>query len=89
VMHSAIGQWPDNCTIMGYAVRSDRYRYVAWYKGDYETRTNFDESAIEVEEFYNYEKDPLERKNLAKEPDYREIKREMKNFIKATVFGEF
>lgn len=86
VVASVIGKYPEDCTIMGYAVRSDRYRYVAWYEGNYENRTEFDAKAIEAEEFYDYEKDPLETRNLVEEPEYQTIKEEMKTHLKNMIW---
>ena len=38
---------------MGYSIRTERYRYTMWNKG------------IEGEEFYDYQTDPREFKNIA------------------------
>lgn len=55
----AVSQYP-RAKNMGYALRNDRYRYVAWYKdGD-----TSDPGNILVKELYDYKKDPLETVNL-------------------------
>lgn len=55
----AISQYPRG-KIMGYALRNDRYRYVAWYKGgDISSESN-----IMVKELYDYKQDPLETTNV-------------------------
>jgi arylsulfatase A-like enzyme len=54
---------------MGYAIRTDRYRYVEWYtwlkdenkKGDLLRR-----------ELYDHQTDPQENKNIANDPEYKE-----------------
>ena len=38
VMRSIIGRYPEDCTMMGYAVRNENYRYVAWVSGNFEDR---------------------------------------------------
>lgn len=55
----AISQYP-RAKIMGYALRNERYRYVAWYKeGDISSEAN-----IIYKELYDYKKDPLETANV-------------------------
>ena len=49
---------------MGYAVRTERHRYVEW--------RNSKTGTVEARELYDHQTDPNETKNLAKEPDQRE-----------------
>jgi hypothetical protein len=44
---------------MGYAVRTDRHRYVEW--------RNWNTDVVQARELYDHEKDHDENKNLAKE----------------------
>ena len=53
-MRSVIGRYPDDCTLMGYAVRNDRYRYIAWVSGNFEDRSSFNNDKIIMEELYDY-----------------------------------
>lgn len=54
--------------VMGYAIRSDRFRYVEW--------RHLESKAIVARELYDHAIDPGETKNLAPELDHREtIKR--------------
>ena len=46
--------------MMGYAVRNENYRYVAWVSGNFEDRSDFSKDEILMEELYDYERDPLE-----------------------------
>ncbi len=54
---------------MGYAMRTDRFRYVEWYKW------NKDNSRGEYlrTELYDHEEDPQENTNLAANPEYKEM----------------
>ncbi len=52
-------------SVMGYTLRTERYRYTMWDK------------TKEGEELYDYEKDPRELKNLAKEPGSAKLKEEL------------
>ena len=61
-MRSVIGRYPDDCTLMGYAVRNEKYRYVAWISGDFEDRSDFNNDEIVMEELYDYEIVHLKRK---------------------------
>jgi hypothetical protein len=64
---------------MGYSLRSDRYRYIEWHNGDYRKSKGYISGSIDAIEFYDYEKDPLETRNLANDPAYTEIIKKMKN----------
>jgi len=85
VKEYAVSQWPRGKT-MGYAIRDGRYRYVEWF-----TRLNstqpYDSDKIEGRELYDYEKDPLETRNLVGDPEYKAVaakmNRRMRNFFKA------
>jgi len=58
---------------MGWALRSPRYRYVEWRK----TMLNGNERTFGAKvlalELYDYEKDPLERENLAGRAEYSHV----------------
>ena len=49
-------------TVMGYSLRTERYRYTMWDK------------TLEGEELYDYDKDPRELRNLAADPGNAKLK---------------
>jgi len=77
VKNAALSQWPRNGK-MGYALRTDRYRYVEWRVGDYKKSKDYMHGKIAAVELYDYQKDPLETKNLAKEKEYTVIVKKLK-----------
>ena len=75
----AISQYPRKKgkeNYMGYALRSKQYRFVEWIK-DFRTTQKFDPLNVNAVELYDYEKDPLETKNLANDPAYKEVKEDL------------
>ncbi|MEW4922697.1 sulfatase [Algibacter sp. 2305UL17-15] len=67
---------------MGYAVRTDRYRYTEWHDNDYRSFKAYNESNIIARELYDYDKDPLETRNLVKDPAYNAVVSELKSTLK-------
>jgi arylsulfatase A-like enzyme len=63
----------------GIAIRTDRYRYVTWYKGGRSGDRHGQRFADEPSstELYDYERDPHERKNLSGHPEYKGIEKEL------------
>ncbi len=66
---------------MGYAVRTDRYRYTEWHN-NYKSYDTYSDENIVGYELYDYEKDPLETKNLVKKPAYEAIVTKLKAKLK-------
>jgi len=66
----AISQYPrdpqKSKSLMGYAYRSDRYRYVQWIEKDYKAGET--EGPVVAQELYDYEKDPEETVNIVDLP---------------------
>lgn len=58
-------QAPEHGPMMGYSMRTDRYRLTLWL-----TRKDGREVAAEL---FDYEKDPLEKANLAASPEYASV----------------
>jgi len=53
----------DGKKYMGYAMRTDRYRYIEWL--------NLESHALEEVELYDHEQDPQENQNIAKQTDQK------------------
>ncbi|EMI41326.1 sulfatase [Rhodopirellula sp. SWK7] len=65
--------------IWGVAIRTERYRYVAWYKGSYNKKRNGVRlnQPPQYTELYDYQTDPLEQFNLSGKPDYVDIEEQL------------
>ena len=70
----------ESTTIMGYSLRTERYRYTMWVH-DFTTRQLFSDRKICEEELYDYQKDPLETINVVAEKSYFKIKKELKKMM--------
>lgn len=62
----ALSQYPRGKGMMGYSMRTDRYRFTSWQKKD-----NWEE--VDARELYDHQKDPGEKVNLAGKPEYAGI----------------
>lgn len=70
----AVSQYPRNGDkVIGYAIRTDRYRYVAWFDKEFrKTGVTAADKPMAVE-LYDYQQDPDETVNLAAEPRERPV----------------
>jgi arylsulfatase A-like enzyme len=72
---AAVSQFPRNFEgrqIMGYAFRTERYRYVEWVDNRFFEDPKATGQRVAVE-LFDYHKDPEERENLAKNPEYAKV----------------
>jgi iduronate 2-sulfatase len=76
-----------NAGIMGYSMRNSRYRYTIWMKDKFRSTQPYNDAFVLGEELYDYEKDPLETKNIINEQDIQEIaadlRKKMKNYFQS------
>ncbi|BDS05075.1 iduronate-2-sulfatase [Oceaniferula spumae] len=76
---------------MGYAFRDKQYRYIVWVNGDKASDGTTTPAAelgdkVKAEELYDYKADPLETKNIIKDPEQAERVKALRatadNFLK-------
>ena len=68
----------------GIAIRTERYRYVAWYKG-WKKKGYIGARFLEDSDFielYDYKLDPLESRNRARDKDYKLIVKELDKLLR-------
>ncbi len=58
---AAFSQYPRGQDLMGYSMRTDRYRFTAWVNRK-------DHSKVDAIELYDHQNDPQENMNIAKDP---------------------
>ena len=63
--------------VMGYSIRTERYRYTIWMGNGFRSDRPFDPKLVVGQELYDYEKDPEERENLQARKDYAGVKQDM------------
>ena len=73
VKEFAISQYPRGSR-MGYSIRTKRYRYTAWFEIDYRNGEKATKKKQIAEELYDYQRDPYETTNHAKEKRYKSEK---------------
>jgi len=72
----AVSQYPRPDNIMGYTIRTDRYRYTEWIK-DYKSYQPYDAGKVVARELYDYRKDPNELVSEISNPAYKKIQDEL------------
>jgi len=61
---------PAKDGVMGWTLRTQRYRYIEWRRADLGADTPRVTDRVESVEFYDYDSDPVERRNLAGNADH-------------------
>jgi arylsulfatase A-like enzyme len=59
--------------VMGWTLRTPRYRYIEWRRADLSTDTPRITDQVESVELYDYQTDPQERENLADKTDHAAV----------------
>ncbi len=62
--------------LMGYSMRTDKYRYTVWVNS-FTSNDAFKEEKVYFKELYDYEKDPLEKVNVADDKQYAAISKDL------------
>ena len=81
---AAISQMTPNASkdgVMGWTLRTPRYRYIEWRRADLSTDNPRITDQVESVELYDYQTDPLERENLAGKPDHLAALKEQQNLF--------
>lgn len=82
----ALSQYPrKNGKLMGYSIRTERYRYTEWHGNNYCAATPYDTANIEAVELYDFKKDPNELKNHVNDKENIELVKQLKARLKAKV----
>ncbi len=68
---------------MGYGIRTERYRYTEWHDNNYRSYDAYKDDNIAGRELYDYEKDPLETRNLIDDPAYASVVKGLKVKLKS------
>lgn len=62
--------------VMGWTLRTPRYRYIEWRRADFSTGPPRITDQVESIELYDYQTDPLERENLAGKTEHAVVLKE-------------
>ena len=62
---------------MGYSIRNSQYRYTIWMKNAFRSTQPFNAASIIGEELYDYNADPLEKYNVAKDKKYLAVTKKL------------
>ena len=72
-----VSQYRRRKDVMGYSIRTDRYRYTEWHEGNYRSYDSYDAGKIIGVELYDYREDPHETRNFAESAAYETVKQDL------------
>jgi arylsulfatase A-like enzyme len=89
VREYALSQYPRGNDRMGYSIRTKRFRYTVWFGKAFRTWMPYDPKTVLARELYDYEKDPLEKENVADKADYKKEREMMDKLFMDCLKREF
>lgn len=81
VKSAAFSQYPRKENIMGYSLRTEKYRYTEWAKFKYYPLYRPDRNHLSGVELYDHTIDPEENYNRADENKYQDIRRKLSKIL--------
>lgn len=84
----ALSQYPRGKDVMGYSIRTKRFRYTEWVSGGFRTNLPYDPKNVIGSEMYDYEKDPLEKESILGKPEYKKEQDKMMQLFKDCMLRE-
>ena len=85
----SFSQYPRGNSLMGYSIRTKRFRYTVWLTKGFRTNMQYDEKLVLARELYDYEKDPLETENVLNKPEYEQDKLSLEQLFNKCLEREF
>jgi iduronate 2-sulfatase len=86
----AFSQYPrEGAKVMGYTIRTARFRYTEWMKDSYRTNIAYDKKYVMAREMYDYEKDPLEKVSIIDKPEYQQDQKNMEKLFQESMQREY
>jgi len=86
----AFSQYPrENAKVMGYTIRTARFRYTEWMKDSYRTNMPYDKKYVIASEMYDYQKDPNETVCIIGKPEYTQDQKNMEILFRESMTHEF
>ena len=83
-------QYPrKDAKIMGYTIRTGRFRYTEWMNESYRTNIPYDKKYVISREMYDYEKDPLETINVMDNPEHKKDREIMEKLFLESMQREY
>jgi arylsulfatase A-like enzyme len=86
----AFSQYPrEGAKVMGYTIRTERFRYTEWMKDSYRTDIPYNKKYVIAREMYDYEKDPLEKASIIDNPGYKQDQLKMEKLFAESMQREY
>jgi arylsulfatase A-like enzyme len=86
----AFSQYPrEGAKVMGYTIRTERFRYTEWMENSYRTNMPYDKKNVMAREMYDYEKDPLEKVSIVDKPEYKQDQLKMEKLFQESMQREY